>query len=353
MKTKTLLLAFFLQYFSAAPNVSAAAYAITDLGPLHPLSVNESGQMSGFVTRAYESPAAWLNGSLIELQPAVTGGYACAINNTGTIAGWLASDGAVTWNCAGQATLLPAGPSAYAPEAVGLNDQGLIVGHSYQGYRGGLLHACCWNNGVYTDLGVPSGNQSAAVAVNRSGTIVVNGWYSTIHAYLYRNGSFTPLLTDVPGLSECQARAINDAGAVLAWGRVANGPLSACLWQDGVTTWLPDVLGKAVSDPIALNNYGVVVGYGYNNADADSVQACVWDHGQVTYLDDLVGNPAGWQFNYADDINDAGQIVGEGMLDGVYHGFLLTPVPEPSSLALLGVGALCAWSFIRRQHRSR
>jgi probable HAF family extracellular repeat protein len=52
----------------------------------------------------------------------------------------------------------------------------------------------------------------------------------------------------------------------------------------------------------------------------------------------------------AEGINDRGQIVGYGSFDGQTRAFLLTPtaVPEPSGLALLGVGALAVAMSLRR-----
>ncbi|NJL58568.1 MAG: PEP-CTERM sorting domain-containing protein [Desulfobacteraceae bacterium] len=49
----------------------------------------------------------------------------------------------------------------------------------------------------------------------------------------------------------------------------------------------------------------------------------------------------------ATDINENGQIVGYGLLDGILHGFLLSqsseppnPTPEPATMTLMGCGLI-------------
>jgi hypothetical protein len=59
----------------------------------------------------------------------------------------------------------------------------------------------------------------------------------------------------------------------------------------------------------------------------------------LTSLLDASG--AGWSLEFAIEINDSGQITGVGINPaGMTHAFLLTPVPEPSTLALGGLSLL-------------
>jgi len=58
-------------------------------------------------------------------------------------------------------------------------------------------------------------------------------------------------------------------------------------------------------------------------------------------LNDLILAGSGWTLVDAYGINEAGQIVGWGLNpDGYQRGYLLTPIPEPSAVAVLSLGVV-------------
>jgi probable HAF family extracellular repeat protein len=89
-------------------------------------------------------------------------------------------------------------------------------------------------------------------------------------------------------------------------------------------------LGGDDSYGYTVNNRGQVVGTSAvphemsNNYHAFLYTAA---DGMVD-LNSLIDSDTGWELLDADDINDAGQITGQGLIDDEYHAFLLTPIRE-------------------------
>jgi probable HAF family extracellular repeat protein len=68
-------------------------------------------------------------------------------------------------------------------------------------------------------------------------------------------------------------------------------------------------------------------------------------------LNDLITNPVpGFTLADATGISDTGYITGTGTTsNGQFHAFLLTPVPEPCGLVLLGTGAVSLLGYTVRR----
>ncbi len=70
----------------------------------------------------------------------------------------------------------------------------------------------------------------------------------------------------------------------------------------------------------------------------------------MTDLNNLINSTSGWTLGSACGINDLGQIVGYGLNSlGQNHAFLLTPIPEPSTFALLDIGLISFIAFAWRR----
>jgi probable HAF family extracellular repeat protein len=75
-----------------------------------------------------------------------------------------------------------------------------------------------------------------------------------------------------------------------------------------------------------INNVGQVVGLSYYSPVGNHLHAFVWSPSTgMLDLNNLIPANSGWLLQSANAINDQGQIVGLGMLNGQNEAFLLTP----------------------------
>jgi probable HAF family extracellular repeat protein len=153
----------------------------------------------------------------------------------------------------------------------------------------------------------------------------------------------------IPGQMFSAGLDIDNTGRVVGYSTSSQG-VHAALWANGSIVDL-GTLSSDVNDSssaAAINDRGQVVGYSF----ASGVQrAFIWDGSAMIDLNSLVGPSLGFTLMRADDINDRGYIIAAGD-NG--HSYLLTPIPEPSTYALmlLGLGVLGVATKRRRGDRA-
>jgi probable HAF family extracellular repeat protein len=162
-------------------------------------------------------------------------------------------------------------------------------------------------------------NNSGQVVGTRNGT-----------AYLYENGTVTGLVT-LGGVSSV-ARDINNNGLITGYDTIdfsGTYRTRAFLYDNGAVTALGTLGGDdSTHYPTSINDNGLIVGYVH--FDGGDSSPFIYD-GEMIDLNNLISPTSGWDLTFANDINSLGQIVGRGYIDGKFHSYLLTPVPEPGT----------------------
>lgn len=168
------------------------------------------------------------------------------------------------------------------------------------------------------------------------------------HAFLYSNGTMTDLGT--LGGTGSQGFGINDAGQVAGTASTADNTQHAFLYSNGTMTDLGTLSGSTYSYGHGINAAGQVVGMdSLHYSGGAYFRAFLYSNGTMTDLNTLIDPATGWALTTAFDINDAGQIVGYGDIAGERHAFLLTPVPEPETYAMLLAGLVVVGVAVRRR----
>ncbi len=220
-----------------------------------------------------------------------------------------------------------------------INEAGVIVGNSNRAFY--------YAPGTgYTELGALNGSQTAsAQAINELGWIVGSSQSGTgqTRATLWKpDGTLTDLgILEIPGQANntSVALGVNDSGTVVGYFGNALAFSHAFYWTE--TTGMVDLGAPGGRSSFAndVNNAGYIVGYA-SFASAPQQRAYLWYDGEAYDLNSFLPPGSGWILNEAYGINEQGDIVGRGEFAGQTQAFLLRVVPEPASLALLGLVGL-------------
>lgn len=319
----------------------AVQYIVTPLGVPNSqvYQINQTGQVVGYVTAAdgSEQGFVWTAGQMAMLPTLVGNSRARALNDHSQIVGGAsaasgsADPRAVLWQSGAIQDLTTLGGPKLTV-SYGINNAGqILVGTGTSGYL--------WEDGVLRSLGFEGGN-----AINESGQVAgaqntgqsdANG--SIFHGVFWEDGTIHDLGT--LGGKRSVAYDLNDAGLVVGAANRAESLLggadTACYWDAIGIHRIP--IGGEVSLAFGVNNLAQIVG---QYSAGPNGHAFLYSDGIATDLNDLIDPSSGWSLLVAKDINDQGQIIGQGWFEGQGRPYLLTPVPLPATLALILPGLM-------------
>jgi probable HAF family extracellular repeat protein len=200
--------------------------------------------------------------------------------------------------------------------------EGVIVGGSETST--GELRAFLTIGGGLVDLGTLGGRNSEARGVNAAGQVVgmAESAAGTMRAFLYTAGRMSDLGT--LGGRYSMASAINAAGRIVGSSETKNGASHAYLYQSSQMQDL-GTLGGQNSAAMAINSSGQVVG---RSDTAGSRRQAFLYSGSMINLNSLLAANSGWELLAATGINDAGQIVGYGVINEQLRAFIMKPPPS-------------------------
>ena len=357
----------------AAPPVFAQSYTTFDIGTLGGSAtvgsaINATGQVTGYSyldNGAYHAFITQANGQGIsDLGTFLVGStsFGMGINARGQVVGegpkgdLVATEHAFVTGPNGSGGLTDFADPLNYTHATSINDAGQIVGYrnSMLDVGGEGVFVTGPNNTGLSFINVGLGSGTRATDINASGQVVGNGHVESglyLHAFITdKSHTFVSDLGTLNGGPTSLATAVNDSGQVVGASQVGStfGPSHAFITTINSNMTDLGTLGGQDSFAWDVNSAGQVVGWsttGTGNAHHAFVTG--EDGIGMTDLNSLVKLENGTFLSEARAINDRGQILANAS-DG--HAYLLSPVPEPETYAMLLAG-LGLMGFMARRKK--
>lgn len=362
----------------AIPASLAQSYILTDLGPGSARDVNASGTVVGNGTNNHSFIYRGAVRSEIEIWARSSGlppefpstRYdrlsATAINDSGIVVGSLmVAPGGISipeistgfyWNSSvTNAVLLSGGTFSGAETLYSINNNGTAAGFkpaSTGGVGPGPLHPLLFDGINIQPLGPTIDAPFQVFGINSGGTVV--GSWNGGAAIFTSTGPTLINLGNIPEVvgpnGAARAYAVNSAGQIAGsytGGHTPNpsdpNPNTRAFIHSTAGTQLLPALDGPDTDARDINDQSEIVGWAI--VGSGETHATLWKNGVATDLNTEISSGTGWLLVYANAINESGQIVGEGLLNGEQRAFLLTPATpgnEPPEFTLLPVGGSVA-----------
>jgi probable HAF family extracellular repeat protein len=325
----------------------AADYNVVDLGAnVTPRDINNIGEIAG-ARNADQYPNFAIRGLPGSFED-IDGTASYAINEDGVVVGTTISGAFVldgnslrSWdeqgawgvNGLGQAAGNKAGKNPYRATSIPYNPA-IYDGSKWVVMDIAQVYPRGTRQGVYADQFVLFDVNDGGFAVGRKSRYGLAGSAAIL---------IEPPYSDIKSLSDVvylptggSANAINEQNLIVGTSANSSSEPAFAFLYDGVTVQNLGTLGGARSGANDINELNEVVGY---SETSTGNHAFLWD-GAMQDLNDLISDPD-WVLESALAINEAGEIVGAGLLNGESHGFLLTvgapPPPMPGNNAPVAV----------------
>ncbi len=381
IRTSTVLAVACLPLLSLSA-FAETAYTITELHPAAGdveslgMALNAAGVVVGTSHNEFNQPQAILWQPDGTPTPLISTGRpfskAHDINDANVVVGVYADSSANVLACRWNAdlsqdnlsVLLPASPS----EALTINNAGDIAGFYIGTSR--FPQAFLLEGGVLASpLTFNQAFSSRAFALNQHGDLAGTCLGNTAGHGFLKSKQSQNTLPNLPDGSFGEINAVNNLGQAAGFSDQIDGQETACIWTNGAITALGH-LGGGQSRALGMNNFGQVVGSSLtapsiphvttfdpngnplpqqftevNNLnnftnkvyDYETSRAFLWDGTTMQNLNDLIPSNSGWVLISAEDINDAGWIVGYGSYNGALRGFLLQPTTPVTQQVVLSI----------------
>lgn len=346
---KSLLAGITLAAALGVASAQPGGYEVIDLGTLtgsatdrtSAAALNDLGQVTGSAYTAanraqhaffYSGGVLTDMGNLRPGDPGAYFSYGTDINNAGQVVG-RADSGPVKFASffadvgTPMADITTLGGVGFV-SANGINDAGQVAGTVRNPFPS---NAAVWSaTGGVTDLG-NLGGSAYGLDINNAGQVT---GATSGHAFLTGPGGAGMADLGTLGGSFSEGTAVNASGQVTGRSNtLGDGPTHAFFYTSSGGMADLGTLGGSYSEGLGLNDSGFVVGRAMTAGDAEQHAFVSGVNGVGLFdLNWFVSLDAGRFLTEAVGINRYGQIVAN---DNAGHAFLLSPVPEPETWAML------------------